>query len=137
MTDAEEFESHPELEGADPDDAPLRRPSRRRITRIVVIVGVAALVLPSIISTVGVQARTANAACAIVVAALAPSAVSLSARFELFGGSGPGWYCYATDFTGVETLMRPLGFIPGLDDDPRQPPDTSDARVGSATPSEF
>jgi hypothetical protein len=133
MTDSEKFESHPELEGDDSDEGPVRRPTRLRFLRIVVIIGVAALVLPSIISTVGVQARTANAACAIVVAALAPGAVSLSARFELFGGSGPGWYCYATDFTGVETLMRPLGFIPGLDDDPRRPQETSNALVGTAT----
>lgn len=127
MADPAEFESHPELEGADSDERPARRSIRLRFLRIVVIVGVAALVLPSVISTIGVQARTANAACTIVVAALAPGAVSLSARFEVFGGQGPGWYCYATDFTGVETLMRPLGFIPGLGDDPRQPHDTSNA----------
>jgi hypothetical protein len=126
MVNYDEFESHPELEG-DPgdDERPLRRPMRRKVIRAVVIAGVAALVLPSVISTVGVQARTAEVACGIVVAAVAPGAVAAVTRFELLGAEGPGWYCYASDFNGTETLIRTLGFIPGLGEPPTRPRDSN------------
>jgi len=112
MTD-EEY--HPELAGHVPGDGrPLRRPLTMKVMRIVIVIGIAALILPGAISTIGMQIETANAACRIVVAARAPEAVAADARLEVWGGNGPGWYCYARAFDGTEVMLRSLGLIPGL-----------------------
>lgn len=123
--DADDFEHHPELAGYQRgDERPLRHPMTLKVMRIVVILGVAGLVLPGVIATIGVQARTADASCEIVVARAAPGATAAIARFELFGAEGPAWYCYARDFDGTEVLVSTLGFIPGLSE-PRPPVDSN------------
>src|SRR5688572_24514696 len=118
MTD----EYHPELAEYDPGDSrPVHSVARTRAMRIMVVLGLAGLILPGILVTVGTQISTASAACRIVVARTAPDSIDAVARFEL-GGGGPGWYCYAVRFGGDEVLLRPLGLIPGLTGEPdRQP----------------
>lgn len=80
--------------------------------RIVIVLGVIGLIVPSIVLTVGLQTRTASAICAYAVAG-APLDADPVARFEVFGPAGPSWYCYAREFGGRETLIGSLGLIPG------------------------
>jgi hypothetical protein len=108
-------EYHPELAEYVPGEGrSLRHPIMVKITRVVIVLGIVALILPGIIYTLGVQMQTAAAACRIVVKATAPEAVASEARLEAWGGNGPGWYCYARSFDGSELMVRALGFIPGL-----------------------
>jgi hypothetical protein len=108
-------EYHRELAEYEPGEgASVSHLRRLRIMRVFVVLGVVGLVLPGIIVTVGVQLRTSDAACRYVVAQKAPDSIAAIARFELFGGDGPGWYCYAQQFGGSEILLRSLGLIPGL-----------------------
>lgn len=103
----------PELAFYEPGEVgTLRGPRMRRIARVVVVVAVVALVLPGILIGVSTATRTAELACRVVASTAAPDAVALEARFELGGPEGPGWYCFATEFGGRETLLRFLGFIP-------------------------
>jgi hypothetical protein len=81
--------------------------------RVVVVLGLAALVLPGILVTAGTANRTATNTCATYVAYYAPDAVNFSSRFEMFSPSGMGWNCYAVGFGGDEVLVRALGLIPG------------------------
>jgi len=114
MSDDEEF--HPELAEYVPGrGSSLRHPAVQRVLRVTVIVGVLALVVPGALATVAMQARTADAACRLVVAGSLADAGTAEARFELAGAAGPGWYCYAREFDGTEVLLRGLGIIPGLD----------------------
>jgi hypothetical protein len=111
MTD----EYHPELAGYDASDSRrVHSAARLRAMRIVVVIGLVALVLPGVLFTVSTQISTASAACALVVAREAPDSTGSSARFELGGAEGPGWYCYAPQYGGSEVLLRSLGLIPGL-----------------------
>ncbi len=104
-----------ELADYEPGDArPLRSVVRRRVMRIMVALGLAGLVLPGVLVTIGTQISTADAACRFVVGSTDPEAVDAIARFELAGAEGPGWYCYAVRFGGAEILLRSLGLIPGL-----------------------
>jgi hypothetical protein len=93
-----------------------------KVTRVVIVIAVVALVLPGIVYTVGVQMQTAAAACRIVVQAGDQAATGSVARFESWGGNGPGWYCYATSFDGSELMLRALGLIPGLSYQPSGTP---------------
>ncbi|HEU0207052.1 MAG TPA: hypothetical protein VFQ74_10240 [Pseudolysinimonas sp.] len=107
-------EYHPELAEYVPGDRDsVRRPLTMKLIRVVIVIAVVALILPGVISTISVQVETAGAACAIVVAATAPDSTP-DARLQLWGGNGPGWYCYARAFDGSEVLLRALGMIPGL-----------------------
>ncbi len=106
---------HPELAEYEPGEArPSRSAIRLRGMRIMVVLGLAALVLPGLLVTIQVQGATAAAACRIVVETHDPEAIGLTTRFELTGPEGPGWYCYAVRFGGTEILLRSLGLIPGL-----------------------
>ena len=108
-------EYHRELAEYEPGEgASVSHLRRMRIMRVFVFLGVIGLVLPGIIVTIGMQLRTSDAACRYVVAQKAPDSVAANARFQLFGGDGPGWYCYAEQFGGSEILLRSLGLIPGL-----------------------
>ncbi|MCS0499430.1 hypothetical protein [Protaetiibacter mangrovi] len=103
----------PELAGYEPGEVgALRGPRMRRVTRIVVLVAVAALVLPGVLIGVSTASRTAALACQVVGSTSAPDAIFLEARWEWSGEEGPGWYCYATEFGGREIQLRFLGFIP-------------------------
>lgn len=104
-----------ELAEYEPGDArPSRSARRLRVMRIVVTLAVAGLILPTVLVTVSTQIATADRACRIVVATLAPDSTGAVARFELSGAAGPGWYCYAERYGGSELLLRSLGLIPGL-----------------------
>ncbi len=104
----------PELRGYVPheDDRPLRRPGTLRMMRVVVVVGIVALLLPGLYTSYVVQSRSAAVTCAEVVAASAPGDEPV-ARFELAGPGGPSWYCYARDFGGHQVLVGSLGLFPG------------------------
>jgi hypothetical protein len=107
---------HPELAGYEPGDGrPVRNPMTLRVMRVVVVLGLIGLLLPGILVTWSTQLTTADAACRIVVASLAPDAPGANARLELLGAQGPDWYCYAVQFDGSEVPLRTLGIIPGLD----------------------
>lgn len=111
MTD----EYHPELAGYDPGDGRRAHSAMRvRVLRVMVTLGLVGLILPGVLITITTQIATADEACSRVVAQGAPDAVGSAARFELGGPEGPGWYCYAVQFGGIEVLLRSIGLIPGL-----------------------
>ena len=104
----------PELAGYQPHgEKPLRGRHLTTVMRVVVVLGLAGLLLPGILVTMGTAQRTAETACARYVAVLAPGAVASSTRFELFSAAGLGWNCYAIGFDGDQVLLRSLGLIPG------------------------
>jgi hypothetical protein len=104
-----------ELAEYEPGDArPSRSVLRRRVMRVMVVLGLTALLLPGVLVTIRVQSTTAAAACRYVVQSEDAEAIGSTSRFELTGPDGPGWYCYAIRFGGAEILLRSLGLIPGL-----------------------
>jgi hypothetical protein len=106
-------DEHPELVGYEPGDGrPLRSPHLVLFMRVVVILGIVALVLPGVITTMSVASTTATTACGAWVAFEKPDAASSSARFELFGPGGPGWQCYSVGAFGGDRLVASLGLIP-------------------------
>ena len=117
------YDDEPELAGYVPREGrSVRHPVTARLIRVVIVIGVVALVLPGAISTILIQIQTADAACRIVVRAGDAQAVAAIARFQLGGGNGPGWYCYAKSFDGSELMLRALGLIPGLSYQPSGTP---------------
>ena len=79
-------DDEPELAGYEPTgDRPLRSRRMRRMMQVVVVIGLVGLILPGIVTTVSVGARTAEAACAIWVAYEEPGAAGSDARFQVFG----------------------------------------------------
>lgn len=107
------YDEEPELAGYEPnDDKPLRSKHLATVMRVVVILGVVALVLPGLLITANTASNTAHRACAAYTEYFAPKATAWSVRFELFGPS-VGWNCYARFFGGNELLVRQLGIIPG------------------------
>lgn len=116
-------EYHPELAEYVPRAGrSVRHPVTIQIMRVVIVIGVVVLVLPGAIYTIGVQMQTAAAACRIVVQAGDAEATGSIARFQPWGGNGPGWYCYAQSFDGSELMLRALGLIPGLSSQPAGTP---------------
>jgi hypothetical protein len=105
-------DDEPELVGYVPTEGSPRRRRARLGLRIVVVIGIACLVLPGMITTASVASATAQTTCAAWVAYEAPDATGSSARFELFGAEGPGWECYATGGFGGEKHVASLGLIP-------------------------
>ena len=119
-------DAHPELDGYEPDDQrPLRSRHLQTMLRVVVSVGIIALILPGILITAGTASATATRTCQAYTDYYAPSAVDSNARFELFGPEGPSWYCYIEEFGGREQLLRGLGIIPGTPVFPRNPVEQS------------
>lgn len=108
-----EDEEEPELAGYQPHERPLRSGRTRMLMRVVVVLGLVALVLPGILVTLGTAQRTAERTCARYTAFFAPEARDSIARFELAGPEGPGWTCTAVTFDGREFLIASLGLIPG------------------------
>jgi len=107
-------DNHPELSGYEPNDdkRPLRSPHVMRLMRVVVVLGLLALVVPGVLTTMRVASGTATAACTYDVARYYPNSVAVSARFEFFGAGGLGWQCYAIDINERETFVTQLGLIP-------------------------
>jgi len=101
----------PELRGYVPSEGrPLRHPMTLRVMRVVIVVGVLGLVVPSVAATIALQTRTAQAICRAAADAIDADPV---VRFELAGPAGPSWYCYAREFGGSEVLLGSMGLIPG------------------------
>jgi hypothetical protein len=80
--------------------------------RVVVALGLVALIVPGILTTVQVASTTADNACLAAVARYYPHSEAHDARFELAGPGGFGWQCYAIDINERETFVTPLGIIP-------------------------
>jgi hypothetical protein len=106
-------DDEPELSGYQPYERPLRGRSFQLAARVIVIVGLVALILPGMLVTLGTANRTALATCATYTGYYAPGARSFSVRFELVSPAGMGWNCYAIAFDGDEVLIASLGLIPG------------------------
>jgi hypothetical protein len=106
------FDDHPELAGYEPVERPLR--GRRMViaTRVVVVLGLIALVMPGVLISISYASATASNTCSVYVHHYAPDALSSSARFEVFAPAGPGWQCYALNTEGDATFVAPLGLIP-------------------------
>jgi hypothetical protein len=103
----------PELLGYVPiEHRPLYGRRRRRIMRLMVLIAVAALVVPGILGTVSLAANTAQQTCAVYVARYQPNTAGASVHFDLFGPRGPGWDCYTLDAAQDETFLVLLGLIP-------------------------
>ena len=102
----------PELSGYEP------LPERRRprpmlmVMRVIVVLAILGLVLPSLLVPLRVAASTAQRGCDILVALEAPGSVGIRVSFELFSPIGPGWNCYSIAFGGDEVLVHAFGLIP-------------------------
>lgn len=118
MNDEDELE--PELAGYEPHDRPVRGARRQRMLRIIVLVGLVALIVPGILVTLLTANRTAQISCAAYTQYFAPEAIGSEARFDLFGPA-VGWNCYAQFFGGDEIVVATLGIIPGGRPLPTQP----------------
>ncbi len=114
--------SHPELDGYEPHpEKPLRSRTMVSVMRVVVVLGVVALIVPGILTTASVADRTAQAACAMWVAYAVDGPSDARASFEIFGPSGIGWECYSVEAFGGEKHVASLGLIPGTPNIPRGP----------------
>ncbi|MBX3078698.1 MAG: hypothetical protein KF692_05655 [Cryobacterium sp.] len=107
------------MDAADSDDRPLYGRRRRTMMRVVVLVAVAALVLPVVATLLTVSAATAADACARAVAYAVPDASGSAARFEFFGAGGIGWECYAVGGFSGDRHVVSLGLVPGMVELPR------------------
>jgi hypothetical protein len=105
---------HPELSGYEPSDEsrPLRSKRVMTMMRVVVVLGLVALVVPGILTTMQVASTTAANACRVAVARYYPFAEASDARFEFSGAGGFGWQCYSIDQNERQTFVKPLGIIP-------------------------
>ena len=104
----------PELVGYVPGDGRPLRSRRMLITmRVVVIIGIVALIVPGVVGTLMINARDAAQACKLWVKYEHPGMAS-STSFELLGAHGSGWQCYtsAASFGGSQ-FVTSLGWIPG------------------------
>ena len=95
------------------DDRPLYSDRRRKVLRAIVIIAVAAMLLPVLASFISVSTSTASVACARAVAYSVPDATGSEAHFQLFGDGGIGWQCYSVGGFGGNRFVGPLGIIPG------------------------
>ncbi|HSP75313.1 MAG TPA: hypothetical protein VLO31_03755 [Cryobacterium sp.] len=113
-------DDHPELSGYEPLDAdrPLRSRRTLALMRVIVVLGLVALIVPGILTGVQIASTTAANACSVATARYYPGAVDFDARFDLTGPGGFGWQCYAIDINERETYVVPLGIIPSA---PRVP----------------
>jgi hypothetical protein len=101
----------PELREYVPSDGrPLRHPVTVRVMRATIVVGILGLIVPGVVATIALQARTATVLCERATRDLEAAPI---VRFELTGPAGPSWYCYARGFGGQEMLLGSLGLIPG------------------------
>lgn len=103
---------HPELADGD-DAAPVRGPRRQRMLRAVVLVALAAMVLPLVLSGYGVAYSAAARACTTVVAAYDQGARGARVGLDLFGRGGPGWMCWA-EYPSGDRLVGNLGLFPSM-----------------------
>lgn len=105
-------ERHPELEPDPFDEVPMPGERRRRMLRIAVLVALAAMVLPLVLSSVAVARSAAERTCVDVVTAFDTDAAGGRVAFDLFGPGGPGWLCYEVLDDGGTRLVANLGVFP-------------------------
>jgi hypothetical protein len=115
-------DDEPELAGYEPSDGrPLRSKRMLMAMRIVVVLGLTALVVPGIVTTLVVAANSAQEACKRWVAFEVPSSPGSVAHFEVFGSHGMGWTCYTSGAFGGDQFVASLGLIPGPPALPKNP----------------
>jgi hypothetical protein len=104
----------PELVGYVPGDGrPLRSHRMLIAMRVVVVVGITALIIPGVVGTLMINARDAAQACRLWVRYEYPGTAS-NAAFELLGAHGSGWQCYTSASAfGGQQFITSLGWIPG------------------------
>jgi hypothetical protein len=109
-----EQHEHPELAGYEPHDSarPLRGKRMLWVIRLAVALGLVALIVPGILTSLQIASATAANACSVAVARYYPLAEGSTARFDLTGPGGFGWQCYAIDVHERETWVVSLGLIP-------------------------
>ena len=119
-------DDEPELAGYEPHEGrPLRSRGLLITMRVIVVVGVTGLILPSIMTTMSVAAASAKEACKRWVIYADPAAPGSSVRFELFGAGGIGWECYTSGAFGGDKHVASLGLIPGPPKLPSRQPTNS------------
>ncbi|BDZ63549.1 hypothetical protein ARHIZOSPH14_25250 [Agromyces rhizosphaerae] len=104
-------DEHPELAGYEASDGPYR-PRRAKVMRAVVLVALAAMLLPLVLSAVSVARSTAARACFVYVETYVPDAAASHVRFDLFEETGAGWQCDWITTSGVTHHLGSLGLIP-------------------------
>lgn len=96
------------------DERPLYSQRRKRFLRAIVLVAVAAMMLPIVASLYTVSAASAARACIIATVNEAPDATGTSVPFQIFGPGVIGWECYATGTFGGDRHIISLGLLPSL-----------------------
>ncbi|WP_127794003.1 hypothetical protein [Agromyces sp. LHK192] len=108
----------PELAPGDddlePESGPVYGERRRRAIRIVVVIALAAMVLPLVLSLFTVARNAAVNACRVTVVRFDDHATGAHVEFELFGPGGAGWMCYAERDGHQDRLIANLGLIPSV-----------------------
>lgn len=99
---------HPELANYEPHERPIRSPRTLLFMRVLVIVAIAALVLPGVITTYTFAQSSAQNACAVWVNHEIAQQHTSFAKFQGFA-----WQCYAVTADGT-TIVTSLGLLPGL-----------------------
>jgi hypothetical protein len=114
-------DDEPELAGYQPSETPLRSARFVVTMRVVVLLGLVALVLPGILFTYSVQEVTAQEACRRWVVATMPGGTGYIATFEFFGPGLIGWECYSHGSITGDRHLATLGLIPGPQHIPAAP----------------
>ena len=124
MTDDDE----PELAGYVPTEGVPRRRRMRFVLRIVVVVGIACLVLPGMLTTLSVASSTAQEACNAWVGYEAPEATRAQAR-RVHCAFATGW-AFSRDATlqSIVALRRKIHFMLGFSFVGNNSPPTSSNR---------
>ncbi|WP_353827148.1 hypothetical protein [Agromyces sp. SYSU T0242] len=92
-------------------DGPVFGERRRRVLRIAVLLALAAMVLPIVLSGIGVARSAAARACDAYVADVSRIDES-RVEFDLFAQGGPGWLCLAVSPSGGSIVIGNLGLMP-------------------------
>ncbi|MBX3116802.1 MAG: hypothetical protein KF808_05600 [Cryobacterium sp.] len=98
----------------DSSEEPLYSARRKRVMRVVVLIAVAAMLIPLFANLFSVSAASAASSCARAVHYEVSDATGSSARFELFGPGVVGWECYAVGGFSAGRHVISLGIIPGM-----------------------
>ena len=105
---------HPELANYEPhEQKPMRSKRTLYLMRGVVILALAALVLPGVITTASYAQSSAEQACAVWASSQVAEQHRTEVHFEFFGPGMIGYECYATTALGERHLVS-LGLLPGL-----------------------
>ncbi|WAB85141.1 hypothetical protein OVN20_06225 [Microcella daejeonensis] len=85
---------------------------RRRVMKWVSIATMVAMVVPGVLTTVGIAQSTAARSCRLAVDLAASERTTARAAFEFSSLDTLGWNCYAVTASG-EVRVAMLGLIPG------------------------